>query len=52
MDNRHRLLDCALELLANGYDAVVCEIVEAAGVTKHVIPLFYEQSGLLDSDST
>jgi len=52
MDNRHRLLDCALELFGQrGYDAVgVREIVEAAGVTKPTLyHYFTSKRGLLDS---
>ncbi len=52
MDNRQRLLDCALELFSQrGFDAVgVREIVEAAGVTKPTLYHYFESKrGLLDS---
>ncbi len=44
MDNRERLLQCALDLFADrGYDAVgVQEIVDTAGVTK---PTMYHYFG-------
>ena len=45
MDNREKILNCALELFhARGYDAVgVQEIAETAGVTK---PTFWRRSFL------
>lgn len=52
MDNRQRLLDCALELFGQrGYDAVgVREVVEAAGVTKPTLyHYFSSKRGLLDA---
>jgi AcrR family transcriptional regulator len=52
MDNRTRLLTCALELFTRrGYDAVgVQEIVEAAGVTKpSLYHYFSSKRGLLDA---
>ncbi len=52
MDNREKLLDCALTLFAGrGYDAVgIQEIVEAAGVTKPTLYHYYgSKRGLLDA---
>lgn len=52
MDNRHGIMDCALELFSlRGYDAVgVQEIVESAGVTKPTLYHYFESKrGLLDS---
>ncbi|MDR3573680.1 MAG: TetR/AcrR family transcriptional regulator [Anaerolineaceae bacterium] len=52
MDNRTRLLNCALELFTTrGYDAVgVQEIVESAGVTKpSLYHYFNSKRGLLDA---
>ena len=52
MDNRTRLLNCALELFtARGYDAVgVQEIVDAAGVTKpSLYHYFSSKRGLLNA---
>lgn len=51
MDNRERLLDCALELFSQrGYDGVgVREVVEAAGVTKPTLYHYFDSKrGLLD----
>ncbi len=50
MDNRARILECALELFAaRGYDAVgVQEIAEAAGITKPTLYHYYgSKHGLL-----
>ncbi len=52
MDNREKLLQCALERFADrGYDAVgVQEIVEAAGVTKPTLYHYFgSKLGLLES---
>jgi len=52
MDNRQRLIDCALYLFSQrGYDAVaVREIVEAAGVTKPTLyHYFNSKRGLLEA---
>jgi len=52
MDNRQRLLDCALDLFSqNGYHAVgVREIVDAAGVTKPTLYYYFESKrGLLEA---
>jgi AcrR family transcriptional regulator len=52
MDNRQRLLDCALELFSlRGYDAVgVREVVEAAGVTKPTLYHYFDSKrGLLEA---
>lgn len=52
MDNRQRLLDCALELFSQrGYDAVgVREVVEAAGVTKPTLYHYFDSKrGLLEA---
>jgi TetR/AcrR family transcriptional regulator len=52
MDNRQRLLDCALVLFSlRGYDAVgVREVVEAAGVTKPTLYHYFQSKrGLLDA---
>jgi AcrR family transcriptional regulator len=52
MDNRTRILDCALQLFsARGYDAVgIQEVVEAAGVTKPTLyHYFNSKHGLLDA---
>ncbi len=52
MDNKTRLLECALELFAaRGYDAVgIQEIVDAAGVTKPTLyHYFNSKRGLLDA---
>jgi len=52
MDNRSRILECALELFsARGYDAVgIQEIVDAAGVTKPTLyHYFINKRGLLDA---
>jgi len=52
MDNRQRLMDCALELFSQrGYDAVgVREVVEAANVTKPTLYYYFESKrGLLDA---
>ncbi len=52
MDNRQRLLDCALELFSlRGYDAVgVREVVEAAGVTKPTLYYYFDSKrGLLEA---
>lgn len=52
MDNRQRLLDCALELFSQrGYDAVgVREVVEAASVTKPTLYHYFDSKrGLLDA---
>lgn len=52
MDNRQRLMDCALDLFSQrGYDAVgVREIVEAAGVTKPTLyHYFNSKRGLLEA---
>ncbi len=52
MDNRERLLDCALDLFSqHGYDAVgVSLIVEAAGVTKPTLYHYFgSKRGLLDA---
>lgn len=51
MDNRQKLLDCALDLFsARGYDAVgIQEIVDAAGVTKPTLYHYFQHKrGLLD----
>lgn len=51
MDNRERLLDCALELFSqHGFDAVgVSAIVEAAGVTKPTLYHYFgSKRGLLE----
>ena len=52
MDNRQRLLDCALDLFSmSGYHAVgVREIVDAAGVTKPTLYHYFESKrGLLEA---
>jgi TetR/AcrR family transcriptional regulator len=52
MDNRQRLLDCALELFSlRGYDAVgVREVVENAGVTKPTLYHYFDSKrGLLEA---
>lgn len=52
MDNRERLLDCALNLFSrHGYDAVgVSAIVDAAGVTKPTLYHYFgSKRGLLDA---
>lgn len=52
MNNRQRLLDCALELFSRyGYDAVsVREVVEQAGVTKPTLYHYFDSKrGLLDA---
>ncbi len=52
MDNRLKLLDCALDLFAaRGFDAVgVQEIVDAAGVTKPTLYHYFgSKSGLMQS---
>ena len=52
MDNRTRILDCALQLFAaRGYDAVgIQEVVETAGVTKPTLyHYFNSKRGLLDA---
>ncbi len=52
MDNRTRILECALQLFsARGYDAVgIQEIVETAGVTKPTLyHYFNSKRGLLDT---
>jgi AcrR family transcriptional regulator len=52
MDNRTRILDCALLLFsARGYDAVgIQEVVEAAGVTKPTLyHYFNSKRGLLEA---
>jgi len=52
MDNRSRILDCALRLFASrGYDAVgVQEIVDAAGITKPTLYHYFgSKQGLLDA---
>jgi TetR/AcrR family transcriptional regulator len=52
LDNRNRILACALDLFARrGYDAVgVQEIVSAAGVTKPTLYHYFESKvGLLDA---
>lgn len=52
MDNRQRLLDCALDLFSQrGYDAVgVREVVEDAGVTKPTLYHYFDSKrGLLDA---
>ena len=52
MDNRAKLLDCALALFASrGYDAVgIQEVVEAAGVTKPTLYHYFgSKRGLLDA---
>jgi AcrR family transcriptional regulator len=52
MDNRTRILECALQLFsARGYDAVgIQEIVENAGVTKPTLyHYFVNKRGLLDA---
>jgi AcrR family transcriptional regulator len=52
MDNRARILACALELFAaRGYDAVgVQEIVEAAGITKPTLYHYFgSKQGLLNT---
>ena len=45
MDNRERILQCALELFyAKGYDAVgVQEIAQKAGITKQILDTRYEE---------
>jgi AcrR family transcriptional regulator len=51
MDNRQRLLDCALDLFSQrGYDAVgVREVVAAAGVTKPTLYHYFDSKrGLLE----
>jgi AcrR family transcriptional regulator len=52
MDNRQRLLDCALDLFSQrGYDAVgVREVVEVVGVTKPTLYHYFDSKrGLLES---
>jgi AcrR family transcriptional regulator len=52
MDNRQRLLDCALDLFSQrGFDAVgVSEVVEAIGVTKPTLYHYFDSKrGLLDA---
>lgn len=52
MDNRQRLLDCALELFSQrGYDAVgVREVVEMVGVTKPTLYHYFDSKrGLLEA---
>src|SRR5512139_3648504 len=52
MDNRSRILSCALRLFASrGYDAVgVQEIVDAAGITKPTLYHYFgSKRGLLDA---
>ncbi len=52
MDNRERLLECALDLFSlRGYDAVgVREIVETAGVTKPTLYHYFDSKrGLLEA---
>ena len=51
MDNRERILACALDLFASrGYDAVgIQEVVDAAGVTKPTLYHYFgSKRGLLD----
>jgi AcrR family transcriptional regulator len=52
MDNRQRILDCAMDLFAKqGYDAVgVQEIVDAAGITKPTLYHYFgSKNGLLQA---
>lgn len=52
MDNREKILNCALELFhARGYDAVgVQEIAETAGVTKPTLYYYFgNKRGLLEA---
>ena len=52
MDNREKILNCALELFhARGYDAVgVQEIAETAGVTKPTLYYYFRNKrGLMHS---
>ena len=53
MDNRERILQCALELFyAKGYDAVgVQEIAQKAGITKPTLYYYFgSKYGLCTSD--